>query len=63
MSTGDKDVVVPYEYNFARWRGILDKYGHRSVSTYTVVPDAGHSILLEFPVESATIIINYLNSV
>jgi pimeloyl-ACP methyl ester carboxylesterase len=58
---GDKDVVVPYEYNMRQWRGILDR--GTCLPKYTIVPNAGHVILLEFPAESMELIGNYLTDI
>jgi pimeloyl-ACP methyl ester carboxylesterase len=58
---GDKDVVVNYEYNMNRWRKILDN--GKCKPTYTILPNAGHNILMEFPDESNKIISDYLLNV
>jgi pimeloyl-ACP methyl ester carboxylesterase len=59
--TADKDVVVPYEYNFNKWKDILNQ--GKSNNTFTIVPNGGHNILLEFPDESVEIILRYIDSV
>ncbi len=57
---GDHDRVVPFEHNFSKWKAILSAGQCRP--TFTVMPDAGHVVLLEYPHESVAIVSDYLDS-
>lgn len=55
---GDKDKVVEYQQNFSTWKTILDS--GRCKAEYSIFPDGGHNLLLEYPDESEDLIIRFM---
>jgi len=55
---GDKDRVVEFRHNFGQWKSILDT--GRCKPEYSVFPDGGHNLLLEYPDETEEILVRFM---